>query len=89
MNDTRTYAMLAKPVSDACNLRCEYCYYADKSKLLNTHVSRMPPDVLEAYMRQTLDMHGRDAVVEFAWHGGEPTLAGVEFYKEGLRLPQK
>ena len=31
MNDTRTYAILAKPVADLCNLRCEYCYYAEKN----------------------------------------------------------
>lgn len=70
MDNLRSYAMLAKPVADSCNLACEYCYYAGKSRLLNTGAARMSPEVLEAYIRQSLEMHGRDAVVDFAWHGG-------------------
>ena len=80
--------MLAKPVADLCNLRCEYCYYANKNRVLNTQTSRMSQEVLEAYIRQMFEMHGRDAVVEFAWHGGEPLLAGVDFYKTVLQLQQ-
>lgn len=87
--DNRTYAMLAKPVSSVCNLRCEYCYYTGKKELLHTETSRMPQGILEAYTQQSLAMHGKDAVVEFAWHGGEPTIAGIEFYKEALKLQRK
>ncbi len=82
----RTYAMLAKPVSDACNLDCAYCYYKGKNALLEVGVSRMSPAILEAYIRQSFAMHGHDAVVNFAWHGGEPLLAGMDFYGEVLRL---
>ena len=89
MDNLRSYAMLAKPVADSCNLACEYCYYAGKSRLLNTGAARMSPEVLEAYIRQSLEMHGRDAVVDFAWHGGEPTLAGVDFYRNALELQRK
>ena len=89
MTDTRTYAMLVKPVADQCNLQCEYCYYADKNKLLNTGTSRMSLEVLVNYIRQCFEMHGKDAVVEFAWHGGEPTLAGVDFFKTVLELQKK
>lgn len=85
----RTYAMLAKPVSGACNLRCAYCYYAGKETLLGQGAGRMSHEVLEAYIEQSLAMHGRDAVVEFAWHGGEPTLAGLSFYEEAVRLERK
>lgn len=85
----RTYAMLAKPVSGACNLRCAYCYYAGKETLLGQGAGRMSHEVLEAYIERSLAMHGRDAVVEFAWHGGEPTLAGLSFYEEAVRLERK
>ena len=88
-NDTRTYAMLAKPVSSACNLRCEYCYYAGKNHALNIGPARMSDAVLEAYIRQSLSMHGKEARVEFAWHGGEPTLAGLEFYHKAIWLQRK
>ncbi|MCR5674296.1 MAG: anaerobic sulfatase maturase [Lachnospiraceae bacterium] len=85
----RTYAMLAKPVSGACNLRCAYCYYAGKERLLQTGTSRMSDEVLAAYIRQSLTMHGRNATVEFAWHGGEPTLAGIDFYRKAVRLEEQ
>lgn len=85
----RTYAMLAKPVSGACNLRCAYCYYAGKETLLGQGAGRMSHEVLEAYIEQSLAMHGRDAVVGFAWHGGEPILAGLSFYEEAVRLERK
>ena len=85
----RTYAMLAKPVSGACNLRCAYCYYAGKETLLGQGAGRMSHEVLEAYIERSLAMHGRDAVVGFAWHGGEPTLAGLSFYEEAVRLERK
>lgn len=87
--NNRTYAMLAKPVSGACNLRCGYCYYAGKERLLDIRTAVMSFDVLEAFIRQNLAMHGWDAVVEFAWHGGEPTLAGVGFFREAVRLQEK
>lgn len=85
----RTYAMLAKPVSGACNLRCAYCYYAGKETLLGQGAGRMSNEVLEAYIERSLAMHGRDAVVGFAWHGGEPILAGLSFYEEAVRLERK
>lgn len=85
----RTYAMLVKPVSSSCNLRCEYCYYLGKNELLHTEEKRMPYDVLKAFTKQMFAMHGRDAAVEFAWHGGEPLLAGLSFYREAVLLQQK
>ena len=88
-SDTRTYAMLAKPVSSACNLRCEYCYYSGKAQVLNVGTARMSDAVLESYIRQSLSMHGQAARVEFAWHGGEPTLAGLAFYQKAVRLQRQ
>lgn len=88
-DDTRTYAMLAKPVSGACNLACEYCYYAGKENLLHIGTARMNEETLEAYIRQSLAMHGSKARVEFAWHGGEPTLLGLDFYEKAVRLQKQ
>ena len=87
--DTRTYAMLAKPISGTCNLRCTYCYYAGKETLLHTGTARMGEETLEAYIRQSLAMHGDRARVEFAWHGGEPTLAGLTFYEKAVCLERR
>jgi uncharacterized protein len=82
--DSRTYAIIAKPIGAACNLRCRYCYYLEKKDLMAQKDKLMSELVLEAYIRQNLAIHGQNADVEFAWHGGEPTLAPLDFYKKAL-----
>ncbi len=86
----RHYAIEVKPVGAACNLRCAYCYYLGKGK---DHAARagavMSDEVLEQYISQVLAIHGMEAEVEFAWHGGEPTLAGIGFYRKALALQRK
>ena len=77
MTDTRTYAIMAKPVGSRCNLRCDYCYYLDKPA-----GALMDDELLEEYTKQVIAVHGRDAEIEFAWHGGEPTLAGTAFFEK-------
>jgi uncharacterized protein len=88
-SDTRTFAFMAKVVSGHCNLDCEYCYYAGKQDLLGQGVPRMSDEVLEAYIRQNLETNGRNATVEFAWHGGEPTLAGIDFFRKAMELERR
>lgn len=78
--DNRTFAIIAKPVGGACNLSCEYCYYAHRPSGI------MSAKVLEAYISNTIDIHGKNAVVEFAWHGGEPLLAGTDFFRQAVAL---
>lgn len=87
--NSRTYAMMFKPVSSTCNLHCTYCYYTGKNSLLKIQPSIMPFEVLEALTRQNISMHGRDTVIEFAWHGGEPLLAGLDFFHEAVNLQKK
>lgn len=82
--DSRTYAIMAKPIGAACNLRCRYCYYLEKQDLMAQNDKLMTDLVLEAYIRQNLAIHGQNAIVEFAWHGGEPTLVPLDFYKRAL-----
>ena len=72
---------MAKPVGARCNLACEYCYYRKEHP-----AARMSDEVLEAYVRQTIRMHGSKAVVEFVWHGGEPLLAGRGFFRRAVKL---
>ncbi len=49
----------------------------------------MSDDVLEEYIRQVISIHGSKAEIEFAWHGGEPTLAGIPFYRKAMELQLK
>ena len=82
-------AVMAKPVGSRCNMRCTYCYYLDKGKYSeNKKQTRMSFDLLEKLIRQTVAA-SPGPVVSFTWHGGEPTLAGLDFYKKALELEKK
>ena len=82
-------AVMAKPVGSRCNMHCAYCYYLDKGKYSeNRKQTRMSYDLLERLIRQTIAA-SPGPVVSFTWHGGEPTLAGMEFYKKALELERK
>jgi len=49
----------------------------------------MADDLLETYIRQLLEAHGRVPEVTIAWQGGEPTLMGLEFFKRAVQLATK
>jgi len=76
------FAIIAKPVGSRCNLRCRYCYYLEKGKFSTHEVqNRMSNTLLERLIRQTIEA-SPGPVVSFTWHGGEPSLAGLEFYEK-------
>lgn len=79
---------MAKPVGSLCNLDCHYCYYLDKAGLYGGVQPTMSDEVLEIYIRQYIE--GNDSpVIEFSWHGGEPLIAGIDFYRRAVRLQRK
>ncbi len=82
-------AVMAKPVGSRCNMRCRYCYYLEKGKYSsNEKQSRMKYSLLERLITQTIAA-SPGPVVSFTWHGGEPTLAGMDFYRKALELEKK
>ena len=83
-SDLSTLSVLVKPVSADCNLSCTYCFYLPKSKMYaDVNVHRMSDKVLAELIAQMLSLStGR---VSFCWQGGEPTLAGIDFYRKVLR----
>ncbi|MDQ5987514.1 MAG: hypothetical protein CSYNP_03259 [Syntrophus sp. SKADARSKE-3] len=73
------FSLMAKPVGPQCNLRCTYCFYREKEALFSDRRSyRMSNEVLEAYIREDLDVQPGPCV-SFDWQGGEPTIAGIGF----------
>lgn len=87
----RPFHLMAKPVSYQCNIACDYCFYLEKEQgtLKPRKATRhMDEPTLEAYVRQYIEAHPGNEV-EFTWQGGEPTLAGMTFYENALRLQQK
>lgn len=78
--------VMAKPIGPACNLRCSYCYYLDKESLSpKNSLNRMSDATLELFTEQYINAQPGEQVL-FTWHGGEPLLLGVEYYRKALRL---
>jgi len=77
---------MAKPIGPACNLRCSYCYYLDKKNLNpNNSDNKMSDATLELFVEQYINAQPGEQVL-FTWHGGEPLLLGIEYYRKALRL---
>ena len=80
---------MTKPVGAACNLDCRYCYYLEKEKLYPIGAGlRMTPALLEEYVRQYISSQDVPEI-SFAWQGGEPTLLGVDFFRQAVAFQQK
>lgn len=85
----RSFHVMAKPVGSRCNLDCTYCYYQHKREwLLHGENARMSDELLEEFIRQCITQQDVDTVV-FTWHGGEPTLAGLDFYRRAVECEQR
>lgn len=83
------FHVMAKPVGPICNLNCEYCYYLEKEKLFTKGENfRMKPEVLETYILKYIGSQKTEEVT-FAWQGGEPTLLGVDYFREIVALQRK
>jgi len=79
------FLVMAKPAGARCNLRCAYCYYLPKAGLLaQPPAPRMDEDLLEDFIRQRLDSPG--PATRFEWHGGEPTLLGLDYFRHIVAL---
>jgi uncharacterized protein len=80
---------MTKPVGPICNLDCTYCFYLEKEKLFGrTEQFRMAPDVLERYIHDFIRSQDGPEI-NFAWQGGEPTLLGVDFFRDVVALQHK
>ncbi len=81
----REFQVLVKPVGSRCNLHCTYCYYH------SPEMSRepcMPDDLLKMYIIQHIQACA-DPVIRFSWHGGEPTLFGVDGFRKITALQRR
>lgn len=80
--------LLIKPASGSCNLRCRYCFYEDEMNLRSTaNYGIMSLETLEAVVEKSLAYADRSC--GFTFQGGEPTLAGLDFFRELIRLEEK
>lgn len=81
-------SILIKPASANCNMDCKYCFY----KCLSSHREEyskgfMSEETLETLVREAIAY--ADGSLTFAFQGGEPTLAGLDFFQKAVELQQK
>lgn len=88
LNLQPAFHILAKPTGSICNLDCKYCYFLSKEMLYPDSDFRMADEMLEAYIRQTIQAHQSPEIV-VAWQGGEPTLMGLDFFRRSIALEKK
>jgi len=83
------FQVFVKPVGASCNLACSYCYYLDKNQLFSeAGIQRMPDHLLELYITQHIQASS-EQILFFSWHGGEPTLAGLEYFRRIVEIQKK
>jgi len=82
LQDAKSMIPTAKIVASRCNLRCKYCYYHGQHKRQNEIMSE---GVLRELISKTLKFSELNPV-QIVWHGGEPMLAGIEFFETVLSL---
>ncbi len=83
------FQVFVKPIGSICNLGCRYCYYLEKEHLYPEGESfRMPDEVLEEYIVQHIDA-SPETVIRFSWHGGEPTVLGLDYFRKVVELQRR
>jgi uncharacterized protein len=89
MPASREFQIFAKPAGARCNLDCRYCYYLEKELLYpQAGPPRMADDLLEEYIAQQIAI-APGPEVTFSWHGGEPTVLGLEYFRRIVELQGK
>jgi uncharacterized protein len=84
----REFQVFVKPAGPSCNLRCEYCYYLSKNSLYGDKKSVLSDDLLEKYITSHFEASAGVTII-FSWHGGEPLLAGIDFYRKAVKFQKK
>jgi uncharacterized protein len=77
--------LLIKPASGRCNMRCRYCFYVDEVKYRAEPCGDiMNADTQEALIRRAFIFARGE--ISFVFQGGEPTLAGLAYFRRFINL---
>ncbi len=75
-----TLHLLIKPASGNCNMRCAYCFYADEAANRETpSFGVMDRETARILIEKSMDYAKKQCI--FTFQGGEPTLAGLDYFK--------
>lgn len=80
--------LLIKPASGLCNLNCRYCFYHDiVEKREQASYGLMTEDTLATVLEKALAAASHSCTIAF--QGGEPTLAGLDFFRKAVELQRR
>lgn len=82
--------LLIKPASSLCNMRCHYCFYADEAA--NREIPSMgvmSETTAELLVTRALATAGMQGGVGFTFQGGEPTIAGKQFFRAFIEIVKR
>ena len=82
--------LLIKPASSLCNMRCHYCFYADEAA--NREIPSMgvmSETTAELLVTRALAAAGMQGGVGFTFQGGEPTIAGKQFFRAFIEIVKR
>lgn len=83
----KNISIMLKPASSLCNMRCQYCFYADETKMRQVRsYGLMSNETLEKILRNIRSSLQPGDQINFAFQGGEPMLAGLDFYRYFVKL---
>lgn len=82
------FNLMIKPAGSLCNLDCHYCYYLDKAEIYHGRQPRMSEQMLETLTKQYIESNDVPEVT-FNWHGGEPLVMGLDFYRKAVEFQRK
>lgn len=80
-----SFNLMVKPAGSACNMNCAYCYYLGKAAMYGGREPRMDMEMLRRVVREYIEACDVDEV-QFDWHGGEPLLLGLDFYRRAVEF---
>ncbi len=84
---SRQFQLLIKPAGPRCNLACRYCFYSHDLEPDSSLPVVMADDVLETMIRKFLALGMPMSIL--CWQGGEPTLAGIDFFRRVVELEKQ
>lgn len=84
------YSIMIKPASSLCNLRCKYCFYADVAGIRDVpSYGVMKDETMRAMLRNVEQSLTPGDQVTFAFQGGEPTLAGLDYFRKFVSITRQ
>lgn len=73
---------IMRPASTTCNLSCDYCSNKLEQSYRSSHIMKI--DTLKRIINNLTQ--GECSMIKFLWHGGEPMLAGIDYYQQAVEF---